>query len=72
MNSLPSRLADAIRLLSFVPTGQPENSPAFQRRVIVSIGMSPIGTADWTAQGFRRCQSYHFEKIGRPCGTWNV
>jgi hypothetical protein len=30
----------------FVPTGQPDNSPAFQRRVIVGIGMSPTGTAE--------------------------
>ena len=27
-----------------VPTGQTDNSPAFQRRVIVGVGMSPCGT----------------------------
>jgi hypothetical protein len=39
-----------------VPTGQPDNSPAFQRRVFVGTGISPAGTAE----------------LGRPAGTWNV
>jgi hypothetical protein len=34
------------RAPALVPTGQSENSPAFQRRVIVGIGLSPTGTAE--------------------------
>jgi hypothetical protein len=30
----------------FVPTGQPDNSPAFQRRNIIGTGTSPAGTAE--------------------------
>jgi hypothetical protein len=37
----------------FVPKGQPDNSPAFQRRVIVTTGTSPTGTAERTAHGFQ-------------------
>jgi hypothetical protein len=48
--------------------GQTDNSPAFQRRVIVAIGMSPAGTADWTAQHFHRCQSFHLNTSIVPSG----
>ena len=41
---------------AFVPTGQPDNSPAFQRRVIAGTGQSPTGTAERMAFGFRNCQ----------------
>src|ERR1700690_4281314 len=40
---------------AFVPTGQPDNSPAFQRRVSVSTGTSPNGTAERTAHDLRHC-----------------
>jgi hypothetical protein len=57
------------RAPSFVPTGQPENSPAFQRRVFVGTGTSPAGTAEWTAHGFPDCPSFHPANLGRPSGT---
>ena len=40
---------------ALVPTGQPDNSPAFQRRVFAGIGTSPARMAE----------------LGRPCGTCN-
>ena len=56
---------------AFVPTGQPDNSPAFQRRVSVGVGTSPTGTAERTTM-FPPCPSISSANLNRPSGTWNL
>jgi len=41
---------------SFVPKGQNENSPAFQRRVVGQFGISPVGTAEFSFNPSRQIQ----------------
>jgi hypothetical protein len=48
--------------------GQTDNSPAFQRRVIVGAGMSPTGTVERMAHGFGHCQSFHLKTSVVPSG----
>jgi hypothetical protein len=54
---------------AFVPTGQSDNSPAFQRRVIVGTGTSPAGTAERTPQCSDHVPPFHPANLFRPAGT---
>jgi hypothetical protein len=51
-----------------VPTGQPDNSPAFQRRVSVGSGASPAGTVERTAHGFHIANRFILETPVVPPG----
>jgi len=61
--------ADVPRPPALVPTGQPDNSPAFQRRVIVGISTSPVGTAERTPQCSDHVPLFHLANLCRPSGT---
>jgi hypothetical protein len=49
--------------------GQPDNSPAFQRRVFAGTGTSPAGTAERTSQCSRHVPPFHPANLCRPSET---
>ena len=53
-----------------VPSGQPGNSPAFQRRVSAGTGTSPAGTAERTSQYSCHVPPFHLANLCRPSGTY--
>jgi len=52
----PGNVIPVMRCI-LVPKGQSENSPAFQRRVIVGGGTSPTGTAEFHFHKYRSSYS---------------
>jgi hypothetical protein len=52
--------------------GQPDNSPAFQRRVFAGTGTSPAGTAERTARGFHIGHHFDLQTSVVPSGLGNI